>query len=45
MPISLTVWAMGRSPWSPIELLAEAAAVILIAAGIGGTVLWRRRKG
>jgi hypothetical protein len=44
MPSSLTVWAMGRSPWSPIELLPEAAALILIAAGIGGIVLWRRRS-
>jgi ketosteroid isomerase-like protein len=43
IPSSLTVWAMGRSPWSPIELLPEAAALILIAAGIGGIVLWRRR--
>ena len=45
MPSSLTVWAMGPSPWSPIELLPEAAAVILIAAGVGGIVLWRRRSG
>jgi hypothetical protein len=43
MPSSLTVWAMGRSPWSPVELLPEAAALLLIAAGIGGIVLWRRR--
>jgi hypothetical protein len=43
MPSSLTVWAMGRSPWSPIELLPEAAALILIAAGVGGIVIWRRR--
>jgi hypothetical protein len=43
MPSSLTVWAMGRSPWSPVELLPEAAALVLIAAGIGGIVLWRRR--
>jgi hypothetical protein len=43
MPSSLTVWAMGRYPWSPIELLPEAAALILIAAGVGGIVLWRRR--
>src|SRR2546421_11103077 len=44
VPSSLTVWAMGRSPWSPIELLPEAAALILIAAGVGGIVLWRRRS-
>ena len=43
VPGSLTVWAMNRMPWSPIELLPEAAALILIAAGIGGVVLWRRR--
>jgi len=43
MPSSLTVWAMNRFPWSPIELLPEAAALILITAGIGGVVLWRRR--
>jgi hypothetical protein len=43
-PSSLTVWAMGRSPWSPIELLPEVAALILIATGIGGIVLWRRRS-
>jgi hypothetical protein len=40
MPSSLTVWAMGRSP---VELLPEAAALVLMAAGIGGIVLWRRR--
>ncbi|TMD23747.1 MAG: hypothetical protein E6I99_05350 [Chloroflexi bacterium] len=44
MPSGLTVWAMGRSPWSPIELLPEVAALVLIAAGIGGIVLWRRRS-
>jgi hypothetical protein len=44
MPGSLTVWAMGRYPWSPIELLPEAAALILIAAGVGGIVVWRRRS-
>jgi hypothetical protein len=43
MPSSLTVWGMGRYPWSPIELLPEAAALILIAAGVGAIVLWRRR--
>jgi len=43
-PSSLTVWAMGRYPWSPMELLPEAAALILIAAGIGGIVLLRRRS-
>ncbi len=44
MPSSLIVWAMGRYPWSPIELLPEAAALIMIAAGVGGIVLWRRRS-
>lgn len=43
MPSSLTVWGMNRFAWSPIELLPEAAALFLIAAGVGGVVLWRRR--
>jgi hypothetical protein len=43
MPMSLTVWAMDPLPWSPVELLPEAAALLLIAAGISGIVLWRRR--
>jgi hypothetical protein len=42
-PISLIVWSMDPSPWSPIELLPEVAGLILIAAGVGGIVLWRRR--
>lgn len=45
LPNSLTVWAMGRHPWSPIELLPEAGALILIGSGIGAIVLWRRRMG
>jgi hypothetical protein len=44
MPISLTVWAMGPDPWSPIELLPAAAALILLAAAIGMVLLWRRRS-
>jgi len=44
VPSSLTVWAMGQYPWSPIELLPEAAALVLIAAGVGAIVLWRRRN-
>jgi hypothetical protein len=43
MPISLTVWSMAPSPWSPIELLPEAAALVLVGAAIGATVWWRRR--
>jgi hypothetical protein len=43
-PISLTVWSMGPEPWSPIELLPEAAAVILLAATLGAILLWRRRS-
>ncbi len=43
MPTSLVVWAMDPSPWSPIELLPEAAALILLAAAIGAFVMWRRR--
>jgi hypothetical protein len=42
-PISLTIWAMDAHPWSPIELLPVAAALILIAVAIGTIVLWRRR--
>jgi hypothetical protein len=43
-PISLTVWAMGLDPWSPIELLPAAAGLILLAAAIGTVLLWRRRS-
>jgi len=43
-PISLAVWAMARQPWSPIELLPLAAAVILVIAAIGAILLWRRRS-
>ena len=44
MPISLTVWSMDPLPWSPIELLPEAAGLIVVAAGICGVVLWRRGR-
>ncbi len=44
MPTSLTAWSMDPLPWSPIELLPEAAALIVMAAGIGSFILWRRRK-
>ncbi|HXN04658.1 MAG TPA: hypothetical protein VN895_07485 [Candidatus Acidoferrum sp.] len=43
MPTSLVVWAMDPLPWSPIELLPEVAALILLAVAIGAFVLWRRR--
>jgi hypothetical protein len=43
-PISVHVWSMGRRPWSPIELLPEALAVIVLAAAIGTILLWRRRS-
>jgi hypothetical protein len=43
-PISLSVWSMARQPWSPIELIALAAAVILVIAAIGAILLWRRRS-
>ena len=44
MPISLDLWAMARFPWSPIELLPEAAALMLVAATIGAIVRRRRRR-
>jgi len=43
-PISLAVWAMARWPWSPIELLPEAAAVLLLGATVAAILLWRRRS-
>jgi hypothetical protein len=43
MPVSLVVWAMDPSAWSPMELLPEAAALILLGVAIGAFVLWRRR--
>ena len=43
-PISLSLWSMARWPWSPIELLPDAAAVVLILAVIGAILLWRRRS-
>jgi hypothetical protein len=43
-PISLAVWAMARRPWSPIDLLPEAAAVILLGATVVAIFLWRRRS-
>ncbi len=44
MPRTLAVWSMARWPWSPIELLPEAAALILVAAAIGTIILWRRQN-
>jgi hypothetical protein len=44
MPKSLTTWAMDPLPWSPIELVPQAAAVILLGAAIGAILLWRRRS-
>jgi hypothetical protein len=43
-PISVGVWSMARWPWSPIDLLPQAAAVILLGAAIGTILLWRRRS-
>jgi len=43
-PISLVVWAMDAHPWSPVELLPEAAALVIVAAAIGTVLLWRRRS-
>jgi hypothetical protein len=44
LPISLTVWSMGPEPWSPIELLPEALALIVLAAAAGVALRWRRRS-
>jgi len=44
MPKSLTAWAMDPLPWSPIELVPQAVAVILLVAAIGAILLWRRRS-
>jgi hypothetical protein len=44
VPISLTVWAMSPEPWSPIELLPLAAALIVLTAAVGAFLLWRRRR-
>ena len=43
VPISLTVWSMARFPWSPIELLPEAAGLALVAVAVGAVDWWRRR--
>jgi hypothetical protein len=43
-PISVGVWSMAAWPWSPIELLPEAAVLILLGAAIGAVLLWRRRS-
>ena len=44
-PSSLTTWAMDPLPWSPVELLPEAAAaLLLLVAAAVAVVVWRRRK-
>ena len=43
-PISVSVWSMARWPWSPIELLPEALALIVFAAVIGAILYSRRRS-
>jgi hypothetical protein len=43
-PISLALWSMAPWPWSPIELLPEAAALILLGATVGAVLIWRRRS-
>jgi hypothetical protein len=43
-PISLAVWSMAPWPWSPIELLPLAAALIVLTAAVGAFLLWRRRR-
>jgi hypothetical protein len=43
-PTSLIVWSMDANPWSPLELLPEAAALMLLTAVVGTIVMWRRRK-
>ena len=43
-PISVGVWSMATWQWSPIELLAPAAGLILLTAAIGAILLWRRRS-
>jgi hypothetical protein len=42
-PMRLILWAMDPHPWSPVELLPEAAALIFLAAAALAVVLWRRR--
>jgi hypothetical protein len=43
MPASISVWAMDAYPWSPIELLPWAGALLIGAIAASGLVLWRRR--
>jgi len=43
-PISLAVWSMARRPWSLLELLPEALALVVLVAAIGTILLWRRRS-
>lgn len=44
MPASIAVWAMDPYPWSPIELLPWAGALLVAVIGITAVLLWRRRR-
>ena len=44
MPASIAVWAMNPYPWSPIELLPWASALLVAAIAVSAVILWRRRR-
>lgn len=44
LPASVSAWAMDPYPWSPIELLPWAGALVIAAVVVSGVVLWRRRR-